>query len=162
MTPAPRGSKGIDINSALMEELTIHQNVRQELVVTTVDKLKICLMEHRHDLVAGREWIGMVGLTLSLAGTLVAATFNEKWLPAATWEALYLLCAIGAGTYGIFLMYRAIRAALRGGIDGLIDKIAKRASPGEGLFVDPHVGASLAAEFVRMMGEESQQMGPNK
>lgn len=145
MSPA-QPTKGIDFNSAMMADLTVHQNVRQELVVTTVDKLKICLMENREQLTAGREWMGMVGLTLSLVATLIAATFKDKWLPAATWEALYLLCSIAAAAYSSVLIIRAVRSAISGGIDELIDRIAKRSKPVDSLLLSDTMLRALYSE----------------
>lgn len=120
-----------DVTGALADELVTHKNVKQELVITTVDKLKLCLIDHKEYLRSRREWIGSLGLLVALLATLVAADFKSVLgLDAATWEALFLLSAILTGAVTILLVVRAIRTLKEGGIDSLIDKIADRSEGG--------------------------------
>lgn len=116
----------LDVQRALMKDLVVHQNVRQELVFTTVDKIKLCLIEHRNHLAGRTEWVAPLGLLISLVTTLVAATFQPVGLAPATWEALYILAAIGAFVWTAWLIARAIRAWRAGGLDALLDRITNR------------------------------------
>lgn len=130
MTDAP-GHEVFDFKRAMTEELVTHTNVKQELVITTVDKLQLCLMEHRDHLASRREWLGPAGILLALVATLVAADFRPTLgLDAPTWHALFLLSALlTAGFMGV-LVLRAIRSVRSGGIDALIDRIAARSARG--------------------------------
>ena len=117
----------IDLTKAITAQLVAHQNVRQELVITTVDKLKLCLIEHKQHLRARREWLAPAGLLISLLTTLVAATFHDALgLPMATWTAIYILAAAGSGIATMVLLWRALASMRKSGLDQLIDKIAAR------------------------------------
>lgn len=150
----PPSKKGIDVNSALTDDLTIHQNVQQELVVTTVDKLRICLMEHRDYLAASKEWVPMLGLTLSLFATLVAAQFQDKWLDAPVWEAVYLLSGCAAAAYTFILIVRALRGMKNGTIDKLIDRISKRSQQTAATHIAPEL---YQRYFLEMMAHSAER-----
>jgi len=127
---SPNGSREvIDFRSELTKELVTHRNVKQELVITTVDKLKLCLIEYKEHLRSRREWIGPAGILVALIAALVAADFKEALgVGAPTWEALFLLSAILMGGLTVSLGIRAILSIKRGGVDALIDRIAARSA----------------------------------
>ena len=139
--PPQNKAKGLDINSELVDDLALNVNVKQEVVITTVDKLKICLTDHRDALLAGREWVSMLGLSLSLFATLTAATFSDLWMPAEYWGATYLIAGLLSAAYTVVLFVRAIKGALQGGIDGLIDKISNRSKASS----DPVISTDIAS-----------------
>jgi len=124
MTSSSQAS--LDVQRELMKDLVVHQNVRQELVFTTVDKLKLCLMEHRHHLASRWEWVGPLGLLVSLVTTLVAATFQSVGLEPATWKALYIFASLAAAAWTVYQVIQAIRAIRSGGLNTLVDKITNR------------------------------------
>jgi hypothetical protein len=125
MTAQPQ-QPSLDVQGAMMKDLVVHQNVRQEIIVTTMDKLEICLMKHRSYLAARWEWIGPLGLCVSLVTTLVAAQFQQMGLSPETWKALYVIASILSGAWTILFIIRAIKASRSGGIEALIDKITNR------------------------------------
>lgn len=71
-------------------------NVRQKIIVVTEDKAYLCLQRHVERMGRKQEWIAPAGLALSLLATLVAATFQNFFLPAATWQALFILAFFGS------------------------------------------------------------------
>ena len=50
-------SPTINISQQFTESVTVHMNVGQEVVVTTVDKMQLCLIHHREALLARHEWL---------------------------------------------------------------------------------------------------------
>ncbi len=122
----PPAQPSLDVQRALMKDLVVHQNVRQELVFTTVDKLKLCLIEHRQHLAARWEWVGPFSLLVSLVTTLVAATFQSMGLSPDTWKALYIFAAIASFGWTGWSVIRGIAAWRSGGLDALLDKITNR------------------------------------
>lgn len=123
----------IDITTAMTKELVTYENVRQEFVFTTVDKLKLCLIEHKGHLRARREWLAPAGLLVALVTTLVASDFHAALgLTADVWQAMYVLAAVGAAALTVVLGIRAARNIKKTGLDKLIDKITDR-STGSGL-----------------------------
>jgi len=110
----------IEIGRELSERLTIHTNVDQEILVTTVDKVRICLMEHRDCLTARSEYVTPLSLVLTIFTTMAAASFRDFILPSAVWQAVYL---IGGGLALYWLLraaYRAWSNRKRGSIDALV------------------------------------------
>ncbi len=91
MTSPPR----IELDKEFSDQLTVHKNIGQEIVVTTVDKVRICLMETRDCLTTKREWATPLALCLALLSTLVAADFRDYLLPKAVWQAMYILACQG-------------------------------------------------------------------
>ena len=52
----------IQFGQEFLEGLKIHKNLDQEIIVTTVDKAKLCLIENRDLLHHQREWLTPLGL----------------------------------------------------------------------------------------------------
>jgi hypothetical protein len=123
----------IDIAKTMTEHLTMHQNVKQELVVTTVDKLTLCLIEHEKTLQSRKEWMAPAGLLVSLVTTLVAADFHAALgIPTDSWRAIYIMGTVVSALATVLLGVRAIRSLRRGGLEQLVDRIADRARSGTG------------------------------
>jgi len=93
MTSPPQ----IELEKEISAQLIVHKNIGQEVVVTTVDKVRICLMETRDCLAARREWATPLPLFLALLSTLVAADFRDRILSKAVWQAMFILGTIFAG-----------------------------------------------------------------
>ena len=110
----------IEIGRELSERLTIHKNVDQEILVTTVDKIKICLMEHRDCLVAKSEYVTPLSLFLTLVTTLAAASFRDFVLPSAVWQAVYFICTGLAFYWLLRAVYHAWSNRKHGSINELV------------------------------------------
>ena len=110
----------IELGKEFSERLTIHTNIGQEVVVTTVDKVRICLMENRDCLTAQREWLTPLSLFLALVTTLAAAEFRDFVLKAAAWQALYVLASIVTLTWALLAGVRAWKNRSRGSIDSIV------------------------------------------
>lgn len=136
-----------DFRSKIADELVTYTNIKQELVITTVDKLKLCLIEHKDHLRSRREWIGPASLLVAFVTTLAVADFRTALgLDAATWKAMFLIAMLLTGGLTVLLLLRAGRSFKKRGLDPLIDKIADRHS-GTGLY------DNLIAQF--MAGQQS-------
>lgn len=142
----------IDLTKAMTDELVAYQNVRQELVITTVDKLKLCLIEHKDHLRARREWLAPAGLLVSLVTTLVAADFHDALgLPKASWIAIYVLAAFASAIATVVLVIKALATLRKSSLDQLIDKIAARspsASSGAAAVAYPEAFAEVLRELL--------------
>lgn len=57
----PSPQTGIDLNQLTNESSQIHHNISQNYIVTTEDKLKLCLMDHQDTLKAKSDWKTPVG-----------------------------------------------------------------------------------------------------
>ena len=105
------------------EKLTVHKNLGQEVIVTTVDKVRLCLMKNRDYLTAKKEWLTPLGILVTLLTTLVAAAFREFLFEPSVWTAVYVI-----GTIIMFLWlcragYRAWDNRSKGSIDTIVEEI---------------------------------------
>ncbi len=111
-----------------LEELTtdfkIHKNLTQDVIMTTQDKLRLALIEHREALASRQEWISAATLALSLITTLALTSFEDRLgLSAATWRALYGLCFLMALYWLATALIKLFRNRKRGDVDYLIKQI---------------------------------------
>lgn len=88
------GPTNIEFEKEFSARLTVHKNIGQEVIVTTVDKVKICLMENRECLSAQKEWVTPLSLFIALVTTLAAADFREFVFEPAVWQAIYILSSL--------------------------------------------------------------------
>ncbi len=114
--PAPH----IELEKEFSERLTIHKNLGQDILVTTVDKVKICLMESRDTLTARREWLTPLSLFLALVTTLAAADFHDFILKQAVWQAVYVIAAIVTAVWSVVSGLRAWNERSRASIDAIV------------------------------------------
>ena len=72
----------------------IHWNLEQVAIVTTEDKLRLCLLKAIDRLDAKRKWWTPVALLLTLVLALTTTEFKDQLaIPAATWHAIFLILA---------------------------------------------------------------------
>ena len=125
MTTRKMSKKGAVIE---LEELTgdfkIHKNLTQDVILTTQDKLRLALIEHRDLLSSKREWISAGSLALSLLSTILLTTFQDKLgLSADTWRALYGLFFSLAMVWLVNSLVNLVKNRKRREIDYLIKEI---------------------------------------
>lgn len=113
----------IELARELSEQLTLHKNIGQEIVLTTVDKVRLCLMETRDCLRDQREWVTPLALGVSLGGTLVAAEFHDFILGKAVWQASYTLALLACVCWFVFSLDKARRNRDRGSIDYIVNRL---------------------------------------
>lgn len=97
------------IASQLVNVERVHINVSQEVIITTEDKVRLCLSEHLKRMEKKRGWIAPLGILMAIVLTLVTTTFKEFGLSAATWQAIFI---VGAVLSGVWLVW-SIREAQR-------------------------------------------------
>ncbi len=114
----------IDVRKEVTERLTVHTNVTQEVVVTTVDKMRLCLMRHSDQLRARGGWGIPLGVVLALIPTLVAADFRDSLgIKKEYWWALFLVATIAASAWLVVAAGRAIGATYRAYRKGSLDSV---------------------------------------
>jgi anaerobic C4-dicarboxylate transporter len=85
----------IQLSGEISKGLTIHKNIKQEIIVTTIDKVKILLMERQDTLLAKNEWIAPAGMLITLIATLLTTDFKEKFgYSKDFWNALFIMVII--------------------------------------------------------------------
>ena len=70
----------INYTNEILKGLTIHTNIKQELITTDVDKIKLVLIGAKKSMLAKREWITPFSLLITLITTILTADFyNVFW-----------------------------------------------------------------------------------
>ncbi len=125
MTTHKLPKKGATIElDELTTDLKIHRNLTQDVILTTQDRLRLALIEHRDTLSAKREWISAALLSLSLLTTILLTDFeNALGLSADTWRAAYGFFFILALGWLINSLVKLFRNRKRGDIDYVLKQI---------------------------------------
>lgn len=69
----------------------VHLNISQSLVITTEDKLLLCLQAHIEEVERSQDWIAPFTLLLSLLLAFITTDFKDFVLPKETWNAVFLI-----------------------------------------------------------------------
>lgn len=100
----PPKRSGINIDEDLFQSSTIHKNISQNIVVTTEDKIRLCLIKYKESLDAHKEWVAPASVLIALITTLIAADFKQFLsLSSEVWKSLFIFGSILCG----YLLIRA-------------------------------------------------------
>jgi hypothetical protein len=122
------------LTDQVIQGSTVHSNVAQEFIVTTRDKLELCLNHHKEKVEARQQWPVPFGIFITVLLTLLTADFKEKALgiPKDIWFTIFLM--VGALS-AVWLVYSLLKAAIsyftawwKGeplGIEAIIKEITK-------------------------------------
>ena len=123
------------LTEQMVRESTIHANLAQELIVTTRDKLELCLVHHQRSLESQQLWAIPFGIFVPVVLTLVTADFrNALGLKQDTWQAIFLIVAVLTFGFTVHFGLRASRIWWSGrveSIDGIIADLKASRAPGQ-------------------------------
>lgn len=80
----------------------------QQYIITTSDRLKLCLLENLKKAEKKHDWVAPFGVFLAIGTTFVTTTFRDWVLPAKAWEGIFLLLGIAS----IFWCVVSLKSAL--------------------------------------------------
>ena len=107
--PEPKQTE-IHLNDELLNNSIVHKNVGQEFVVITIDKVKLCLREHKEVLESRIEWVAPLGVFLALLASLVAADFKDFFgLKKGDWRSLFVVGTIASLIWLFRSFYRVCK-----------------------------------------------------
>jgi len=134
-TPKPTPKKGAIIEldqEDFQGEVIIHKNLSQDVVLTTEDKLRLALIQHREVLASRSEWLGAATLTLSFLSSLLLTNFKDIGpLTADTWRAVYLIFFLLAFVRLINVVYKMYANRKKASVDYVIKMIKQSRSSDE-------------------------------
>lgn len=101
----------------------IHSNTSQELVVITLDKLRLIIYEHKEALSRSREWQTPAGMVVTILLVFATTDFRDALLlSAATWRAFFLMALV----LTILWLARNLWVLLKSGeVDDVVERIKK-------------------------------------
>lgn len=117
------------LSSKLEIPTRIHWNVDQNVIAVTEDKVRLCLIKHRDALEAKRGWIAPLGTFVTLAATLLTATFHGNFLfSSAVWQAMFVMGTVASALCLLIGSIRAVRAR-KIGPDSILKDLKQASNP---------------------------------
>lgn len=97
------------LGQEFVQNSKFHINLSQEVIIITEDKLRLCLLSHATNLTAKERWLAPVALFVTFIIVLVTAEFKAFILPSSTWQAIFIICAVGSAIWAVIAVIRAFR-----------------------------------------------------
>lgn len=119
----------IDVQNEFSERLTVHKNLGQDVIVVTMDKIRLCLMKHKDAISRRQEWVTPLGLLLSFLTTLIAADFKDFLISKDTWQALFILSSILCSVWLIYAANIAWKNRNAGDIENIVRELSAQNVP---------------------------------
>jgi hypothetical protein len=113
------------ISEQIVQGSKTHWNVSQDVIVTTEDRIRLCILGHLTTLAEKGGWVAPVSLFFTFATAMTTADFRNFVLPAATWHAVFAICTLLTGLWSVYAIIRAYR--VKGDIDTLVQAIKRTA-----------------------------------
>jgi hypothetical protein len=114
----------IDFGDELSKNLTIHKNVKQEIIVTTADKIRLVLISTKEILTAQRDWWTPLGLLISFVTTLCTTDFKDSFgLPKDSWKAIFIILTILSSIWLVRTVYKLVKAWGQDDLNKIIEQI---------------------------------------
>ena len=79
-----------------MLDIEVFPNLNQQVIMTTEDRLKICLINNLKKAEKRHDWIAPLGILISIIIVFVTSTFKDFIISSKTWEALFIICGFGS------------------------------------------------------------------
>ena len=87
----------------------ISHNVKQEVIVTTRDKLELCLLKHQISMSDRNSWQIPASICISTTIAWATSDFKNILLGGATWKAMFILSSIASAIWFSVAFLRRIR-----------------------------------------------------
>ena len=125
MTPEgkqPPASDPITIDLGLNQLIQrVDPDITQQIIVTTADKAKLCLIQALDRMERRKAWIAPVGILTTLIAVFLTSTFQDfLGLSKDYWKAFFSLAAVASGIWLLRCLFR-IRSSLT--IDEIVDRL---------------------------------------
>ena len=99
-------------------------NIKSDLIEITEDKLENILLKYLKNMGRQTAWMTPLGLFISVLLAINTSTFTDKFnISANTWEAVFLLAAIGSGLWLLISLITLATHWKNSSIDFLISEI---------------------------------------
>ena len=118
------------LTDQMVRDTTIHANLGQELIVTTRDRLELCLRRHLDGLESRERWLIPLGIFVPVILTLLTADFRDSLgLKKDVWQAIFIIVALATvlltGRFGL----RTLRSWWSGRVESIDSIISEVKTP---------------------------------
>ncbi len=102
----------------------IHQNVSQDYIVTTEDKLRLNLLKYRRSIETGVDWKAPAGILATLVATITTVDFKQfLGLSADFWRALFAITTVLSAFWFFLSLFSAFRHQRARDIDEFVTSL---------------------------------------
>jgi len=108
-------------NPESIEVKVVHGNMQQEVIMITVDRLRLRLIEYSDTIKRKNSWLVPIGIFLPILISLLTAEFRNFGLADAEWKALFVLIGILSFLWFVYELRNAVKKSPS--IDDLVEKI---------------------------------------
>jgi len=117
------------LTNQLAQNTRVHFNLDQNAIITTEDKVRLVLLTHLTVLEKKNSWIAPAGTFITILTSFVTTNFKDFWLPASTWEAIFLLSGVASFVWLIVALKQAYSAP---SVDDIVSelKTSVQSNPG--------------------------------
>jgi hypothetical protein len=118
----------IKLDEVLTKQMTVNENLSQEIIVTTTDKVNILLTEHHKIIKKKSDWWTPVGIFATIIATLLTAKFEKEvfGVSAVMWQAIFVCSCIASFAYSAYLIFYAIKYYKSGSVEEFISNLKNR------------------------------------
>ncbi len=97
----------------LGEGSTVSKNVGQDVIVTTRDRIELCLIHHQKNLRSRQDWLIPLGILVPIILALTTTAFKPKTLglDGDTWQAVFVLGCFIASVWLVVTGMRAMKSS---------------------------------------------------
>ena len=105
-----------------MLDIEIFPNLNQQVIMTTEDRLRICLIENLKKAEKKYDWIAPLGVLIAIIIAFITSSFKNVVLSSQTWEAIFIIGGIASF---IWLLMALKHAFVKIDLDHIISDIKK-------------------------------------
>lgn len=98
------------LTDQLAQNTKFHFNLDQNAIITTEDKLRLVLLTHLEHMEHRRSWMAPAGVFIAILTSVVTTNFKDLWLPAATWQAIFVLAGGACFVWLLVSLWAAYKA----------------------------------------------------
>ncbi|EHQ29806.1 hypothetical protein [Mucilaginibacter paludis] len=115
----------IDVNNDVIQHSIIYKNIKQEFILTNMDKVELLLIAHHNVIKRKIDWLAPLGIFITLLATLATAEFTKTGfgIEPIIWKSLFLFACISSFALTVYFAYGAIKDWNKGTVEEFIRKL---------------------------------------
>lgn len=120
----PEQGLAINFGDEFSKDLTVHKNVRQEVIVATTDKIRLVLISTKEAMLSRREWQTPFGLLISFVITFCTADFKDAMnISKDVWFAVFVSLSIVCFVWFVYAICKLIKHWNSSNLDRIIEQM---------------------------------------
>jgi hypothetical protein len=110
-TISPEGPPRIIVDAnEILRTSEVHLNVREQYIVTTEDKVMLCLPQRLAVMEQRRQWVAPATTLVALVVAIVTSDFKDLGVSRYTWQAVFMILTLLSGAWLAWAVVRLWQA----------------------------------------------------